>query len=314
MEQQLQNLIQSKMKEGQILVPARLQAGLALLERLRETPSLKLDDHLARAKSGLVSHETFGNKAHARLGLALVNKNHGRRSSNLQDWGQPLLDILKSKGFRKACETDRLALIESAQQIFGKQLRSILEQEPLQVQIRGRSAESVVSDVLDQAESKGKCGDVAQYLVGAKLRLRFKRDIAVRPVNKGDRKYRSDENARAGDFELSDSMIEVAVGLPDEKHLSQIVEALDSHNLEVWLLTRSHRVDVWKAELRQMLGLPELRRVVVAAIEAFVGQNVSELGEFSSKGKEHQFSALFSIYNDVWIASLGTPGIRVVVK
>lgn len=171
----------------------------------------------------------------------------------------------------------------------------------------------IIHDVLKQAEEKGKSGDVAQYLVGAKLALRFKRDVPVFPANKADRKSRSDREARLGDFELENAVIEVAVGLPDDKHISQVGEALEVSDAEVWLLTRADRVATWKNELSDSDGV-DIRRVVVTSVEAFVGQNVTELGEFSAKGKLAQLQALFDLYNTRWISQVGTPGIRIVMK
>ena len=110
--------------------------------------------------------------------------------------------------------------------MLAKPLRDIIEEEPLEARIEGRSAEAVIHDLLLQAEAKGKSGDVAQYLVGAKLALRFKREIPVHPANKSDRKSRSDKDAKLGDFVIENAVIEVAVGLPDEKHLEQIGEIL----------------------------------------------------------------------------------------
>jgi hypothetical protein len=296
------------------LVPARLQTALALLERLRKFPTLNLDDHLAsKGSSGLEGHETYGHLAHKRLKLEPLNKNHGRRSSNLQDWGQNLLDILKSNGFVKASPDAQTALIDNAQQAFAVHLRNILEQDPLTVRIRGRSAEAVIRDVLKQAEDKGKAGEVAQYLVGAKLALRFKREMPVYPANKADRKSYSDRDARLGDFELENAVIEVAVGLPDDKHIAQVAEALEDSDAEVWLLTRTDRVATWKNELSDSDGV-DVRRVVVTSVEAFVGQNVTELGDFSAKGKQTQLEALFNLYNSRWIEKVGTPGIRIEIK
>lgn len=48
--------------------------------------------------------------------------------------------------------------------------------------------------------------------------------------------------------------------------------------------------------------------------DGIVGQNISELGAFSSKGKTIQLNELFKLYNDRWVAEVGTPGIRIVVK
>ena len=310
----LDDFLKKHMKKGGRFVPARLQAALALLEKLRDKASLNLQDHLAsRGSSGLESHETFGNRAHERLGIQPINKNHGRRSSNLQDWGQDLLDILKAAGFAAAAPKPRSVLIDKAQKPFASVLRGILEQEPLEIRIRGRSAEAVIRDLLTQAEDKGKTGDVAQYLVGAKLMLRLKRDIPVYPANKADRKSWSDQQPRYGDFEQENAIFEVAVGLPDEKHIKQVLDALEATDCEVWLLTRAERVPAWKVELGKAEGM-DPRRVMITSVESFIGQNVAELGDFSAKGKHEQLRQLVDLYNTRWIERVGTPGIRILVK
>lgn len=302
------------MRKGKRFVAARLQTAIALLERLRTNPSLRLDDHLAsKGSSGLESHETYGQLAHDRLALEPINKNHGRRSSSLQDWGQELLDLLNNAGFSVASQNARQRLIDETQATVAARLREILEQEPFKVRLRGRSAEAIIGDVLSQADEKGKCGDVAQYLVGAKLALRFDHDVPVLPANKADRKSRVDPKSRLGDFELGSAVIEVAMGLPDEKHVVQITEALEDVDLEVWLLTRADRVATWKNELRGAEGV-DFRRVVVASVEAFVGQNITELGGFSAKGKQVKLQELFELYNNRWIRALGTPGMRIEAK
>ena len=208
---ELESFLTQHMQQGGRFIAARLQAAMALLERVRETPTLRLDAHKKPNSSGLDSHEKYGDRVHERLGLEAINKNHGRRSSNVGGWGQELLDRIRDAGFESASESDRTVLIESVQNKFGEILRSILEQEPLEARTKGRSAESVIREILRQAEAKGKSGEVAQYLVGAKLMLRLKREIPVVPANKGDRKSRSDIKARTGDFEIENATIEVAV-------------------------------------------------------------------------------------------------------
>lgn len=309
----LNDFIKEHMWNGRAYVPARLQAALALLERLREFPTLHLDQHKEPNSSGLLSHEKYGNQAHARLNLSIINKNHGRRSSNLGGWGQYLLDWIGQCGFENASPERRLEIIDDAQKALGKIIRSIVEQDPLQVWVRGKTVEAIIRDVLKQAEEKGRTGEVAQYLVGAKLQLRLGRDIPVVGSNKGDRKSYSDPDARTGDFEIANAMLEVAMGLPDDKHLDQIAAALKNADLEVWLLTRQDRVATWRNELEKTDGV-DIRRVVVMAVDAFVGQNISELGEFSSKGKHAQLEQLFTLYNERWVARVGNPGIRIFLK
>lgn len=315
MEEKLRKLVASHMMDGSRHVPARLQAALALLEKLRDLPSLELEDHLsAKGSSGLSSHETYGNRAHARLQLKKLNKNHGRRSSNLREWGQGLLDLLRKAGFEKLAPHDRDILINPAQDFLAKFLRDILEQEPFLVHVRGRSVEYSIKDVLRQAEEKGKSGDVSQYLVGAKLEQRLGIELPVLPANKGDRKSFADRRAKAGDFTVGNAVIEVAVGLPDDKHLEQVAEALADSESELWLLTRDDRVVTWKTELEKLLETAELRRVIVTSVEAFVGQNITEIGGFSTKGKSATILALFERYNERWIKKVGTPGMRIEIK
>src|SRR2546428_1418569 len=127
----LDHFLQTFMKNTKRFVPARLQAAMALLERLREHPSLILIDHLSgKGSAGLKSHETYGNRVHGRLKLQPINKIHGRRSSNLQEWGQALLDAIGKAGFENADDRDQI--ISAAQATLAAPLRSIVEQEPLE--------------------------------------------------------------------------------------------------------------------------------------------------------------------------------------
>jgi len=301
-------------KQAGRFVPARLQAALALLERLREFPTLALTEHLSQGGSaGISSHEAFGDKAVKRLQLQAINKTHGRRSSNLPGWGQELLDAVATLGFANADSAAKNRIIDEAQTIIAAPLRAIIEQDPLEVRLRDRTVEAVVAELLIAAQEKGKSGDVAQYLVGAKLELRFKRNMPIYPANKSDRSSHFDQAPRLGDFEIENAVIEVAVGLPDDKHLLQIGEILEKSDGEVWLLTRSDRVGTWQTEIRASENIKS-NRVVVTSVEAFIGQNISELAEFSTKGKADQLRALFDIYNTKWMPRVGTPGIRIVVK
>ena len=192
-------------------------------------------------------------------------------------------------------------------------MRDIIEQEPLVARTKGRTAESLIHELLIQADEKGQAGNVAQYLVGAKLELRLGRDIPVQPANKSDRKSRSDPKAKLGNFEIESTVFEVAVGLPDEKHLEQIAEIIETSEKEVWLLTRADRAAAWKDAINGTENIQK-KRVVLTSVEAFVGQTITELAEFSSKKKAVQLEALFNLYNTKWVEQVGTPGIKIVLK
>ena len=296
------------------LVPSRLQAGLSIIERLREFPSLNLSSHLLRKNgSAIRSHTVYGSRSHERLNLKPIDKSYGQRTSDLPEWGQKLLDVIAATGFAEANAEQREAIISAAQAELAQSLRFITEEEPLEVHLTNQTAETIIHDLLLAADEKGKSGEVAQYLVGAKLVLRFKREIPVHPANKSDRKYRADENAKLGDFEIQNAVIEVAVGPADQKHLQQMAEILEKSDKEVWLLTRADRVNGWKNEVDDADDI-DSKRVVVTSVEAFVGQNITELAEFSTAGKVTQLKALFDIYNSQWVEKVGTPGIRIALK
>ena len=296
--------------KGSSLVPARLQSMLALLESLRGNPELVLSLHLSDAGQSVVSHETLGDTVHKRLELTVLNKNHGRRSSNLHAWGEPLLGLLRNEGFESADPKRKERIIDEAQKLLGNQLRSILEEGPLRVKMQGKTAETVISEILKLAEKRQKAGDVSQYLVGAKLAIRFQRDIPVHGANKGDRKSHTDTDLRLGDFEIENAVLEVAVGLPDEKHLDQIESILEHPDREAWLLTREDRVAIWKIEIAKRFG-KLVSRIVVTSVESFVGQNISELAEFSSTGKTDRLKQLVDLYNSKWVETVGSANIRI---
>ena len=137
---------------------------LALLEILRDTPKLDLKAHLSGSGQPLVSHEGLGNRAHQRLNLKAINKNHGRHSSNLHSWGESLLQLVEAAGFESLDLAGREKILDEAQQGTGTELRAILEEEPLRIRALGKSAEAIVGDLLKQPEKRQKAGDVSRRL------------------------------------------------------------------------------------------------------------------------------------------------------
>lgn len=312
LKSKLDSLIDLHGRKSGICVPARLQSMLALLESLREQPSLDLADHISGAGQSLKSHEPLAAQALKRLALTSLNKNSGRRSSNLHAWANPLLEIIASSGFSKATDQHRMELLDQAQQLIGAHLRLLIEEGPLRIKTQGKTAEAIIGELLKQADKKNKGGDVAQYLVGAKLSIRLQIDIPVHGANKGDRKSHADKAARLGDFEIGNSIIEVAIGIPDEKHLQQIEQILDSTDREVWLLTREDRVASWKNEVSNLFG-KRVSRIVITSVESFVGQNITELAGFSANAKIERITELVDLYNHKWVDTVGSPSIRVYI-
>lgn len=122
-------------KKSGRFVPGRLQAALALLERVRTHPVAVLGEHLATSRQSLISHETLGEEALARFNLPALNKNHGRRSSNIGEWGQQLLDLIKDGRTGKVS----LRSVESIQASLAALLREVAEGEPMLARLHARS-------------------------------------------------------------------------------------------------------------------------------------------------------------------------------
>lgn len=292
------------MTKGGRLVAGRLQAALALLERLRTHSSTRLEDHTTTGRASVISHESFAAQAMKRHALVPLNRNSGRRSSNLPDWGQPLLDLCRSLGFPKNTANS----IDLIQNEIASHLRQILDEGAIEVQVHNRSAEAVIADILDKADLRGRAGAVAQYLVGAKLKLRFPLiEIPVRQFNQRD------TDQRPADYQISNAAIEVALGTPDPKHLDQVRNILDSApDKEVWLLVRAHRLLSWTNEVSLAFTTKSTRhRIVVNSVESFVGQNITELSNFSSSQRAPTLKKLFDCYNSLWVDKLGPSSIRI---
>ena len=296
-------------------VPARVQAALALLERLKDEPSLILAPHLSRAGQSIKSHETYGQAVHERLEITPINKNHGRRSSAIHDWGQPLLDMVASSGFSDVDRAKQLQILNDLQHQLAEMLRDFHDSEPIIVRCKGKSAESIIGEVLSQADAKSRASAVAQYLVGAKLQMRFpslRERIIAHGSNKGDRSGWGDPNARRGDFDLGEYVFEVCIGPPDPKHLNQVIDVLEDRDCEMWLLVRRDRLEYWMAEVARLDT--DQSRVVIASVELFVGQNVAELGGLRVAGQRDQLKRLFDLYNDEWMPAVGSPGLHVELR
>jgi hypothetical protein len=129
--------------------------------------------------------------------------------------------------------------------------------------------------VLENAKASGKAGAVAEYLIGAKLSVKFP-GIVIR--NK--RFSIADAPTHAsGDFEVGNTVFHVTVA-PMIELLEKIRTNLE-RGLRVYLLVR---------EL-QVLGARELTegiaagRITVQSIESFVATNIDEAAEFHGNAK-----------------------------
>lgn len=182
-----------------------------------------------------------------------------------------------------------------------------LQEELLRVRTQKKTAEAVISEILMGADKLQMAGNVSRGLVGAMLAIRFP-NVRVGGASKGGWNPRSKTDS--GYFEIENSVFEVAVGLPYDKNLDRIESILKRPGREVWIITREDRVAIWKSEVAKRFGRL-VRRIVVTSVESFVGQNISELAEFSSSGKTDRLKQLVDLYNSKWVETVGSANIRI---
>lgn len=155
--------------------------------------------------------------------------------------------------------------------------------------VETRAATKVlVRAVLQHAKASGKAGPVAEYLVGAKLSLRF--------PNKEIRNKRfstSDSQAGfSGDFEIGSTTFHVTVA-PMPELLEKCKGNLERES-RVYLLVPDAQV----VGARQNAELLAPGRIAVESIESFVATNIDELSEFDGANLKSGFRRLLEKYND----------------
>jgi hypothetical protein len=292
-------------KKGDSDKPSRVVVVMALLERLRGVPSLQPRDHLTDNGMQLSGHDRFVAEAMGRCETVCPVKAGGRRSSNIGAWIEPLLEWIRLHGFVSMSGVEKDEFLSGLQSIAAARLQIINEDQPLIPHFGEGSAVAVLENILDQAQKKKRAKDVAEYLVGAKLQLRFG-DGAVEPKN-----VNTPNRNRPADFHLGDAEIEVTVNLPDKRHLDQINEIIERTASNVWLLVRESDREKWKNAVDATVPKQLRGRVVVNSIEAYVGQNVSEIGKFETPDTDRTLRDLFRIYNERWLPAAGGSGLRI---
>lgn len=292
------------MRLGENVTPSRLIVLLAALERLRETPTLAVGDHLTPNGQQLIKHNKHVKQALARFAIDTPVAEYGRRASNVSAWIGPLFALLGEQGFAAIPETERHRLLEFMGAIAAGRVKSINEAEPLVARYSRGTARAVLVDLLNQAQMKNRAKDVAEYLVGAKLEMLYG----------GESVKRKDVNTPSefGDFRVGNAAIEVTVNSVDSRHIEQVGRVLSNTSLDFWLFVRTRDRANWQKRIDASLSELSERRVVVTDIEGYLCANVTERGNFMSANVETAFAKLFEIYNERWLPRAGGGGIRIV--
>jgi hypothetical protein len=268
-----------------------IAAALVVLERLKQEYRLDIKVHTA---PGGVQIKGVGGpavkKILARFGeVRPFLKEGGRTNRGVRDQIKMMLETLENSRLVSLPPEKRADVLNDMQRfLVGKVAVFHARQRIKMVYDPSKSTWQNILGLLSVARETGKEGPVAQYLVGAKLQLRFP-DIAV-----SNESYSTadDQLGRPGDFYIGDTAFHVTVA-PMSPLFEKCRQNLDN-GYRVFLLVPERAL----AGARQNAELMVAGRIAVESIESFVGQNIEELSYFTRDKLKNGFRRLLETYND----------------
>lgn len=273
-------------------LPARgsIAISLVLLERLKTNFDLNVGGHLAGGRAQIQGASgTAIQRILAAFGETRPFVSEGGRTNR----GTPavagaLLAAIQAARLNNLSDEARAAVLHECQAFLVDKVRVFHSQERIKPDFDpAASTRQFVSDLLARAEETGKRGPVAQYLVGAKLALRFP-DAELR----NDVYAAADDPSGApGDFVVGDVAFHVTVA-PTQGHFDKCARNL-REGRRVFLLVP----DAMLVGARQLAELAAAGRIAVESIESFVGQNIEELSGFATSQLADGLCRLLETYN-----------------
>lgn len=268
-----------------------IAGGLILIENMRENLSFDIDTYKA-PRSDQLRNATRSNvqRILERFGESRVLSGEGGRTNRgLMRNLTPLLQALSETGIERLSDVERSAAFDEMQSYLTDRARDEFNADKLSFGFnQGIASREVVGMILDAARQRQKAGEVAEYLVGAKLALRFPEyDILNSAASAAD--VQTEEQ---GDFQINDCVFHVTVS-PNRGHYDKCARNL-ADGLRVFLLVP----DAILAGTRQNADLQMKGRISVEAIESFVSQNIEELSDFASDRVSENIRLLVEKYNE----------------
>jgi hypothetical protein len=267
-----------------------IAGALVVLEHLKEHYDLKLESHTARGGS-----QIRGASGAAVKKILAAHGEHrrfvsegGRTNRGLRGDVKTLLAALGTASLESLPLPERRIVLGELQAFLTKKVTFLFEMRRIDCKYTPQlSAYQFISSILEAARKRGKEGSVAEYLVGAKLQLRFPGlSIENKCASTADAPHK-----KHGDFCVGDTIFHVTVS-PNEGHLEKCKRNLEE-NLRPWLLI-PESMGYYRVQVERKLNGP----YALSGIETFVAQNIAELAEFSGDLLPAQLLRLLELYNE----------------
>lgn len=268
-----------------------IAGGLVILENLRSEFTLYLERHKA-AGSDQLRNATGPNVRNilARFGEnRILLREGGRTNRGLMRNLAPLLISLASSDIEQLDGAELTIAIDAMQAFLVERARDIFNDDWISFDYSsGVSSMEVVERILTAARARHKAGEVAEYLVGAKLALRF----PAYEVRNSAASSADAQREEHGDFQINDSVFHVTVA-PNRGHYDKCKNNL-ANGLRVFLLVPEERLIGARQSVETEIG----NGVSVLSIESFVSQNIEELSEFAGDRVAQSLKDLLEKYNE----------------
>ncbi len=268
-----------------------LASALVVLEHLQSNYSLNLSAHMAPGGAQIAGLSgTQVQRILARFGEARPFLREGGRTNR----GNPapvrlLLASLDNLQLHTLSTAERNGILMEMQRwLVSERVSEYFKRERVKLIFdEQQTAWQLVHELLNSARTVGKEGQVAQYLIGAKLTHRFPNT----PIRNDSYSTADLQSGSQGDFVVGDTVFHVTVA-PTPGHYEKCRSNLAAGRKATFLVP-----DRLVVGTKQNTENVAPGRISVTSIETFVSQNLEELATFSNDAVRREFRQLFDIYN-----------------
>jgi len=266
-------------------------AALVVLERLRTKCDLNLDGHLAEGGAQIAGLNLSSlRKILDRFDESRQFPSEGGRTNRGNNRAiRLLLKALADADFGDISEGERFQLLDEFQRFLVESLDAYYNLKRVRFDFDpSKPPRNIIAEILAAAQERTQAGPVAQHLVGAKLAIRFPH------LTVGNSSYSAadEQTGRAGDFHIGNTAFHVTVA-PNMGHVERCAKNIRD-GLSALVLVPDFKLTAARV-LLETGGLES--KVVAESLESFLGQNLSELGEFAPAKFTEYLTRLLREYN-----------------
>ncbi len=289
--EQFREWFDSRRKFGGSPAKGTMAGALVVLKHLKVGFDLSIDAHTAvggsqiKGASGAAVKKILAEFDEVRPFIS----EGGRTNRGLRGDIEAMLTALRPLALEKRSKNKRDQLLERCQRFLVDQVREWHSRQRLEIVFDpSMTTRDLVQQILTKAKERDQSGQVAQYLVGAKLALRFPElSIPNESYSTAD-----EQLGRPGDFLVKDTAFHVTMTPMDKVYARCQRNA--KQGLRAYLLVPDDHVQ--SARRRTKDEVPG--RVAVESIESFVGQNIEEMATFSQDELNVSLYSLLVVYNE----------------